>query len=167
MNRRTYISSLVGAASTVSAVSALAKGEEEKSANPELEKVRDLLEKYHEGMSAHDVKAVLATMTKRAAIMGTGPGEIWKGPEEVKDAEEHFFSKFDKGTQHFDYQFKIGDLGKDVGWLMASGNLKAKKDGKDLEVPMNLSLTVEKFDGEWKIAALHFSTFTSADVGKD
>ena len=61
-------------------------------------------------MTNHDLKGVLANMTPKAAIMGTGPGEIWSGPDEIKAAYEHFFQNFDKGHHKFDYQFKS------VGW---------------------------------------------------
>jgi hypothetical protein len=47
-----------------------------------------------------------------------------------------------------------------MGWLMASGNVTGKKDGKDFAFPVNLSLTVAKKDGKWLIAAMHFSTLT-------
>ena len=53
-----------------------------------------------------------------------------------------------------------------MGWLVASGEVKGKKDGKDFAFPMNLSLTASKASGKWKIAAMHFSTLTSDKAGK-
>ena len=47
-----------------------------------------------------------------------------------------------------------------MGWLMASGNITGKKDGKDVAFPLNISLTVAKDAGAWRIAAMHFSTLT-------
>jgi ketosteroid isomerase-like protein len=86
--------------------------------------------------------------------------EIWVGPEAIKVAYEHFFEGFDKGEQNFEYQFKIGGVGADMGWLMASGNVTGKKDGKDVAFPVNLALTVTKNASGWRIAAMHFSTLT-------
>jgi hypothetical protein len=63
---------------------------------------------------------------------------------------------FDKGEQKFEYQFKIGSVGTDMGWLMVSGNITGKKDGKDVAFPINISLTVAKNAGDWRIAAMHF-----------
>ncbi len=103
-------------------------------------------------------------LTENAAIMGTGPGEFWVGPEEIKIAYEHFFETFDKGAQVFEYQFRTGGVGTDMGWLMASGNVTAKKDGKEFAFPLNISLTVAKKSEEWRIAAMHFSTLTG-DMG--
>lgn len=134
--------------------------------NPELEKVRALLKKHDDAMTNHDLKGVMATLTDKATIMGTGPGEIWSGPDELKTAYEHFFEGFDKGQQEFEYQFKIGNLGAEMGWLMASGNIKGKKAGKAVEFPLNISITVAKTGGEWKISAMHFSTLTGDEPAK-
>jgi uncharacterized protein (TIGR02246 family) len=131
-----------------------------KEANPEVEKIRALLKMHDEAMTSHDLKGVMGCLTEKPAIMGTGPGEIWVGPDQIKAAYKHFFEGFDKGEQNFEYQFKIGGVRADMGWLMASGNVTGKKDGKDLAFPMNISLTVAKESGVWRIAAMHFSTLT-------
>ena len=79
-----------------------------QEANPEVEKIRALLKAHDEAMTNHDLKGVMATLTEKAAIMGTGPGEVWIGPDELKVAYEHFFEGFDKEEQEIEYQFKIG-----------------------------------------------------------
>jgi uncharacterized protein (TIGR02246 family) len=135
---------------------------EDTEGNPEVEKIRSLLKAHDEAMTNHDLKGVMACFTEKAAIMGTGPGEIWVGPDEIKVAYEHFFEGFDKGQQDFKYQFRIGGVTADMGWLMASGNVTGKKDGKDFAFPLNISLTVTKNAGKWQIAAMHFSTLTGA-----
>jgi hypothetical protein len=102
----------------------------------------------------------MACFAAKAAIMGTGPGEIWSGPDEIKTAYEHFFEGFDKGQQQFEYQFRIGRVTPKMGWMMTSGNVTGKKDGKEFAFPLNISLTVAKNDEKWLIAAMHFSTLT-------
>ena len=52
------------------------------------------------------------------------------------------FEGFDKGEQKFEYQFKIGGVRTEMGWLMASGNITGKKNGKAITFPVNVSLTV-------------------------
>ena len=141
-----------------------ARAEDSKEANPELEKIRVLLKAHDEAMTNHDLKGAMACLTEKAAIMGTGPGEIWVGTQDIKVAYEHFFEGFDKGEQNFEYQFKIGAVGADMGWLMASGNVTGKKDGKNVAFPLNISLTVAKNAGDWRIAAMHFSTLTGGEV---
>jgi uncharacterized protein (TIGR02246 family) len=157
---------IAGAASLSALAMAAQSGQAEEGAepNPEVTKIRALLKAHDEAMTNHDLSGVMKCLTENAAIMGTGPGEFWVGPEEIKTAYEHFFETFDKGAQDFEYQFKIGGVGTDMGWLMASGNVTAKKDGKEFTFPMNISLTVAKKSDEWRIAALHFSTLTG-DTG--
>ena len=163
MNRRDSIITGLGAIAAVATLGPSAQAQEKKADNPELDAIRALLKAHDDAMTNHDLKGVMATLTEKASIMGTGPGEMWVGPEEIKDAYEHFFQGYDKGQQEFEYKFKQGGLGADMGWLMASGNIKAKKDGKAILFPINVSLTVAKAGGQWKIAAMHFSTLTGPD----
>jgi hypothetical protein len=51
-----------------------------------------------------------------------------------------------------------------MGWLMTAGNVNRKKEGKEFTFPLNLSLTVAKKGGEWRIAAMHFSTLTGGSA---
>ena len=59
--------------------------------NPEVARIRALLKAHDEAMTNHDLKGVMACLAERAAIMGTGPGEVWVGPGEIKTAYKHFF----------------------------------------------------------------------------
>jgi len=164
MNRRTSIVTGLSAATSFAAVSAVAQEKETKTANPELEKIRALLKAHDDAMTNHNVEGVLAALAPKAVVMGTGPGEIWSGPEELKDAYTHFFADFDKGQQDFTYHVRMGELSAEMGWLFASGEVRGKKAGKEFAFPLNVSLTVSKATGEWKIAALHFSTLAT-DAG--
>jgi uncharacterized protein (TIGR02246 family) len=166
MNRRDSIIAGLAGIAAVATLASTAQAQEKKTDNPELEAIRALLKAHDEAMTNQDLTGVMATLKENASIMGTGPGEIWTGPSEIKDAYEHFFQGYDKGQQDFEYQFKIGGLGTDMGWLMASGNIKGKKDGKAFEFPINISLTVSKAEGKWRIAAMHFSTLTGPDAAK-
>jgi uncharacterized protein (TIGR02246 family) len=169
MNRREAIIAGVAGLTVAAVVAPAADAQSSPAANPELEQIRALLRAHDEAFTNHDVNGIMSCLTEKAAIMGTGPGEIWSGPEEIKVAYEHFFEGFDKGEQKFDYQFRMGGLTSEMGWLMTAGNVNGKKDGKEFTFPLNLSLTVEKKDGKWLIAAMHFSTLTgdSATGTKD
>ena len=162
MNRReAVIAGMVGIA-TAAAVAPRADAQGSQEVGPDLDQIRALLRAHDEAFTNHDLDGIMACLTEKAAIMGSGPGEIWSGPDEIKVAYEHFFKGFDKGEQKFEYQFKIGGVSPDMGWLMASGNVAGKKDGEEFAFPLNLSLTVAKKDGKWLIAAMHFSTLTGA-----
>src|SRR5260370_29196810 len=156
MNRREAI---IAAAVSIAAALPTAVNAE-AAENPEVEPIRALLKAHDEAFTNHNLDGVMACLTEKAAIMGTGPGEIWSGPDEIKVAYEHFFQGFDQGQQKYESQFRIGGLTSEMGWLMAAGNVTGKKDGKEFAFPLNLSLTVAKQDGKWLIAAMHFSTLT-------
>lgn len=158
MKRRTAIMSGVSGLVAAAAASPLARAGE--APNPEMEQIHALLKAHDDATTNHDLPGVMACLAENAAVMGTGPGEIWSGPTEIKDAYQHFFEGYDKGQQDFEYHSKVGDLGMGMGWLMATGNIHGKKDGRDFSYPLNVSLTVSKQDGKWKIASMHFSTLT-------
>jgi len=162
MNRREAIIAGVVGISAAVAAAPTADAQASKEANPDLDQIRALLQAHDEAFTKHDLDGVMACFTEKAAIMGSGPGEIWSGPAEIKVAYEHFFEGFDKGEQKFEYQFRIGGVTSEMGWLMTAGNVNGKKDGKEFVFPLNLSLTVAKKEGKWLIAAMHFSTLTGA-----
>ena len=109
---------------------AQADAQASEGTNPDLDQIRALLRAHDEAFTNHDLKGVMACLTEKAAIMGTGPGEVWSGPDEIKVAYEHFFEGFDKGEQKFEYQFKIGGVTSEMGWLMTAGNVKGKRTEK-------------------------------------
>jgi uncharacterized protein (TIGR02246 family) len=158
MNRREAI--VAGAVGIGAAVASVVTAQASPSENPEVEPIRALLKAHDEAFTNQDINGVLACFTTTAAIMGSGPGEIWSGPDEIKVAYEHFFQGFDKGQQKFEYQFRIGGLTSDMGWMMTSGNVTGKKDEKEFSFPVNISLTAAKDSGQWLVAAMHFSTLT-------
>jgi ketosteroid isomerase-like protein len=161
MNRREAIAGIASITAAV-AVASRADAESAEGANPDLAEIRALLRAHDEAFTNQDLNGIMACLTTKAAIMGSGPGEIWSGPGEIKVAYEHFFEGFDKGEQKFEYQFRIGGVSPEMGWLMTAGNVNGKKDGKEFAFPLNLSLTVSKKEGKWLIAAMHFSTLTGA-----
>ena len=81
-------------------------------------------------MTNHDLKSVMACLTEKAAIMGTGPERSgWPGG--YQSGLRALLRRLRQRRAEFEYQFKIGGVTADMGWLMASGNVTGKKDGKD------------------------------------
>ena len=78
MNRKEAIMGIatIAAAAAVPSVASAQKPEAEAE-NPELEPIRALLKAYDTAFTNHDLDGVMATMSEKAAIMGSGPGEIW------------------------------------------------------------------------------------------
>jgi len=161
MNRKEAIKGIatIAAVAAVPSVASAQKPEPEAE-NPELEPLRALLQAYDTAFTNHDLDGVMATMSDKAAIMGSGPGEIWSGPDEIKAAHQHFFGGFDAKQQGFDYEFNIGQVTADTAWMLTSGNVTGTKDGKEFTFPVNISLTATKQGGKWLIAAMHFSIVT-------
>src|ERR1700732_5430881 len=130
MNRREAIAGIASITAAV-AVASRADAESSEGANPYLTQIPALLLAHDEAFTNHDLNGIMACLAKKAAIMGSGPGEIWSGPGEIKVAYEHFFEGFDKGQQKFESQFKIGGISAEMGWLMTAGNVSGKKDEKE------------------------------------
>jgi uncharacterized protein (TIGR02246 family) len=129
MNRREAIVAGVAGIAAVAAGPSDAKAQSAPAEQPEVEQIRALLRAHDEAFTNQDLKGVLACFAEKAAIMGSGPGEIWSGPDEIKAAYEHFFEGFDKGEQKFEYQFDRRR--KPIGLLMTAGNVTGKKAGTD------------------------------------
>ena len=158
MNRREAILAGVVGITAAVATPPAASGQTSTDENPELEPIRALLDAHDAAFANHDLDGVMACMSEKAAIMGCGPGEIWSGPDEIKAAHQQLFDGFDVGEQSFEYEYNIGEVTGDKGWMMTSGNVTGKKDGKEFTFPVNISLSVTKEGDKWLIAAMHFST---------
>src|SRR5260221_11989671 len=114
MNRREAI--IAGAVGVAATVPTVVNVQASTSENPEVEPIRALLKAHDEAFTNQDINGGLACFAKTAAVMGSAPGEIWSGPDEIKVAYEHFFQSFDKGQQKSQYQSRIGGLPSDMGW---------------------------------------------------
>src|SRR5215471_16006477 len=98
MNRKEAIMGIatIAAAAAVPSIASAQKPEAEAEAqNPELEPIRALLKAYDTAFTNHDLNGVMATMSEKAAMMGSGPGEIWSGADEIKAAHQKLFEGFD------------------------------------------------------------------------
>ena len=159
MNRKEAIMGIATIAAAAAVPSgASAQKPEAEAQSPELEPIRALLQAYDMAFTNHDLDGVMATMSDKAAIMGSGPGEIWSGADEIKAAHQHLFEGFDAKQQGFDYEFNIGQVTGDTAWMLTSGNVTGSKGGKEFTFPVNISLTATKQGGKWLITAMHFST---------
>lgn len=121
--------------------------------------VTALLAKHDKAFAAQDIKGVMKTFVSGPEIfvMGTGPGEIYRGVEGVKGAYGRFFDKFDKGTLVFSYEWVSAGSRGDVAWFAAEGKMKGKVKGEMKELGINFSGTLLKQKGTWRFVAMHFS----------
>jgi ketosteroid isomerase-like protein len=121
--------------------------------------VTELLERHDAALSAQDIKGVMKTYVSGPEIflMGTGPGEIYRGTEGVEGAYNQFFTRFELGTLGIKYDWvSAGSLG-DLAWFGAEGTIKAKVKDATKEIGINVSGTLRKQKGVWRFVAMHFS----------
>jgi len=88
MNRREAIIAGMAGITAAVAVAPTADAQASEGANPDLDQIRTLLRAHDEAFTNHDLKGIMACLTEKAAIMGSGPGEIWSGPDEIKKGWE-------------------------------------------------------------------------------
>jgi ketosteroid isomerase-like protein len=122
-------------------------------------KVTALLEKHDAAVAAQDVKGVMKTYVAgpQTFLMGTGPGEIYRGKEGIEGAYNQFFTRFAKGSLSFTYQWVSAGSRGDMAWFAAEGTAKGKVKDDVKEVGYNVSGTLQKQKGEWRFIAMHVS----------
>jgi hypothetical protein len=121
--------------------------------------VTNLLEKHDAAFSAQNVKGVMKTFIKGPQIflMGSGPGEIYRGEDGVEAAYRQFFTRFDKGSLKFSYNWVSAGSRRDMAWFAAECTINATVKGEKKELGLNISGTLLKVKGEWRFIAVHFS----------
>lgn len=126
-----------------------------------VEELKALLAAHNKAFTAHDLKGVLATLSPKIAVMGTAPGELWVGHQEVSSAYTHFFEDFDPGKQHFEDLWHQGNVGPNGAWLMTMSKVTFTKGGAKTEFGLNMSILCEKEAGRYLVRAMHFSNLTA------
>lgn len=140
--------------------------------SPEAEKasaeLKAALRQHHEALNKQDIKALMALYADdpSVAVMGTGPGEFWKGKTAVEDTYKHFFETFKPGSLSHECQEVTGGEDGNGAWLMASCVMKdTTPDGKEpREFGLNISAVLKKDKAGLKFQAMHFSNL-SGDEG--
>lgn len=131
------------------------------------QEVKAVLNQHDEAMNQHDIKALMMLYADDPgiALMGTGPGEFWKGKAAIEEAYKQFFQDFKAGT--FKHECPEASSGRDgnVAWVIASCNMQdATPDGETREYVLNVSGVLKKEKGGWKFETLHFSNLTGDDM---
>ena len=135
--------------------------------DPVKEEVKAVLNQHDEAMKKQDLKALLSLYADdpTIAMMGTGPGEFWKGKAEVETAYKEFLKDFKAGSLKHACQDTSGGHQGDVAWLVASCTMQdTTPDGKAREYALNVSAVLKKEKDGWKFQTLHFSNLTGGDA---
>jgi uncharacterized protein (TIGR02246 family) len=147
-------------------LSAPALAAESKDGDKTREEVRAVLNQHDEAMNKHDLKAVMMLYADSPgiALMGTGPGEFWKGKAAIESTYKQFFQDFKPGSfKHACPETSSGHDGN-VAWLIASCDMQdVTPDGETREYVLNVSSVLKKEKDGWKFQTLHFSNLTGGD----
>ncbi len=124
-----------------------------------LDQVTTLLKQHDTAFAAQDIQGVLNTYISGPQIflMGTGPGEIYRGMEGVEGAYNQFFTKFEKGAVAISYDWLSAGFVDDFAWFAGEYTLKGTINGEMKEIGFNVSGTLQNQKGKWHILAMHFS----------
>jgi uncharacterized protein (TIGR02246 family) len=141
-----------------------AQSPEAEQASAELKAV---LRQHHEALNKQDIKALLALYADDPSVvlMGTGPGEFWKGKAAVEDTYQHFFQTFKAGSLTHECPDTSGGENGNTAWLVASCLMKETNPaGQPHEFWLNVSAVLKKEKAGWRYQTLHFSNLTGNDV---
>ena len=131
------------------------------------EELRAVVRQHHDALNKHDLKALMALYadSPNVALMGTGPGEFWKGKAAIEEAYKHFFETFKAGSLQHDCPDASGHEEGDNAWLMVSCDMKdSDPSGQAREFGLNVSAVLKKEKAGWRVQALHTSN-VSGDEG--
>ena len=101
--QRFLLVSMLGCARAAPIWAAEAPKAEKASEAPKVqasEELRAVVRQHHDALNKQDLKALMALYadTPNVALMGTGPGEFWKGKAAIEEAYQHFFETFKAGS---------------------------------------------------------------------
>jgi len=133
-----------------------------QEANPQVAEIRSVLQKHDAALAAHNMDALMATFASgpNTVLMGTGPGEFWVGKEAIIATYQQLFADYDPGSLTTECPWHTGDVQGNMAWLMGSCVFADSLKGKKRQYLLNISLVLEKQEGQWRIRTFHFSNLT-------
>jgi len=125
--------------------------------------LRATFDAHETAMNGHDLAGVMKLYAPddKTVVLGTAAGERWVGNKQIEDAYRHFFMDFDSGTLERSCPWVQGDVNGDLGWLAATCEYKDSLKGVPRGFALNVSVVLQKYDGEWRVRAMHFSNPTA------
>jgi uncharacterized protein (TIGR02246 family) len=121
--------------------------------------VKALIERHFNALNAHDLKGVMETYAASpdAVLMGTGPGEVYLGDEAIGGAYAQFFTRFDPNTLSFSYDWILTASRGNFAWFAVTTTITGTVKNEKRERVLNMSGTLEKVKGKWRVVSVHFS----------
>ena len=90
--------------------------------------IKEAIQKHDEALNKQDLAALMDTYASNADIvlMGTGPGEVWVGKQNIEDTYKHFFKDFKAGSLKHDCPWSMSDQKDNVAWFAASCQMRSR-----------------------------------------
>jgi ketosteroid isomerase-like protein len=121
--------------------------------------VTALVELHNKAFSAQDLVGVMKTWSSapNTVLMGSGPGEVYVGEEAIGSAYDQFFNRFDPKSLSFKYDWATVGTSGNVAWFAVTTTIEGSLKNEKKERAFNMSGTLEKKKGKWRIVSMHFS----------
>jgi uncharacterized protein (TIGR02246 family) len=127
--------------------------------------IRKLMRQHDAALNAQDLDAVMADYASDGdvVLMGSGPGEFWQGREAIAETYRKFFEDFDPGSLTVTCPWSDAGVDGTAGWFAASCLVGDVLDGATREYVLNVSASLAKESGDWRLRSLHASNLTAAE----
>lgn len=118
---------------------------------------------YTEAVAHKNIDRAMAAFApgQDTMVLGTGKGETWGGPEEIREAHLQFFKDYEKETA--EPVWRNIKVSGDVAWYAGMSRFVDESQGKQNEFFMNISAVLQKQQGKWRIVLLHVSNPTGPE----
>jgi ketosteroid isomerase-like protein len=121
--------------------------------------VKIVMEQHRLAFNAHDLKGVMTLYASdpNTILMGTGPGEAYVGDEAIGGAYDQLFTRFEPNTLSFKYDWIAAGSKGNLAWFAVTTTMEGTLNKEKKERVFNMSGTLLKEKGKWRILSLHFS----------
>jgi ketosteroid isomerase-like protein len=121
--------------------------------------VKTVMEQHNQALKAHDLKGVMTLYASdpNTVLMGTGPGEAYVGDEAIGGAYDQLFTRFEADTLSFKYDWITAGSKGNLAWFAVTTTLEGTMNKEKWERAFNMSGTLLKEKGNWRILTMHFS----------
>ena len=121
--------------------------------------VKTLMEQHNKAFIAQDLKGVMTLYASdpNTFLMGTGPGEAYVGDEAIGGAYDQLFTRFEANTLSNKYDWIAAGSKGNHAWFAVTITMEATLNKEKWERAFNISGTLLKEKGKWRILTMHFS----------
>jgi ketosteroid isomerase-like protein len=121
--------------------------------------VKTVMEQHNKAFIAQDLKGVMTLYASdpNTFLMGTGPGEAYVGDEAIGGAYDQLFTRFEANTLSNKYDWIAAGSKGNHAWFAVTITMEATLNKEKWERAFNISGTLLKEKGKWRILTMHFS----------